>query len=128
MNFAPSTPITLTATEDLTRFRFVKVTSGSEQSVDAIDNVTDVAMGVIVEDVDFSEATAASIYLLNNGGILPVEAAAAITVGDKIAPSTNGRAQTAVSTQYARGVALEAASGAGHVIDMLVQVEETVLS
>ncbi len=127
MNFAPPTPVTLTASEDLTRFRFVKIGS-SAQTVDAIDNVVDVALGVVVEDVDFSEFTAASIYLLNMGGIVPVEAAAAISLGDNIAPSTNGRAQTAVATQYTRGVALEAASGAGHVIDMLVQVEETVLS
>jgi len=127
MNDAPSTPVTLTASEDLTAYRFVKIGS-SAQTVDAIDAVTDLALGVVVDDVDFSEATAASVWLLNRGGILPVEAAAAISLGANIAPSANGRAQTAVSTQYTRGIALEAASGAGHVIDMLVEIRETVIA
>lgn len=125
-NYAPPTPKTFTASEDLTQYRFVKVTTTANQ-IDAVDAVTDVAFGVVTEDVDQSVADGASVWLLADGGILPVEAAASITAGDKIAPSTNGRAQTAVSTQYVRGVALQAASGAGHIIPMLVQVEETVL-
>ena len=126
-NYAPPTPKTFTASEDLTQYRFVKLGSAAN-TIDAADAVTDVCFGVVTEDVDFSEATEASVWLLNEGGIVPVEAAAAITLGDNIGPSTNGRAQTAVATQYTRGKALQAASGAGHIIPMLVQVEETVLS
>lgn len=127
MNYAPPSPKTFTASEDLTRYRFVKM-GAAANTLDAVDAVTDVALGVVVEDVDQSEADAVSVWLLNEGGILPVEAAAAIALGAKIAPSANGRAQTGVATQYVRGIALEAASGAGHVIPMLVQVEETVLT
>jgi hypothetical protein len=115
------------ASEDLTRFRFVKIGS-ADNTVDAVDAVTDVALGVVEEDVDFSEADGASVWLLNRGGILPIEAAAAISRGANIAPSTNGRGQTAVSTQFTRGIALQAASAAGHVIPMLVQPEETVIA
>ena len=126
-NFAPPTPKTFTASEDLTQYRFIKIGS-SANTVDAADAVTDVCFGVVTEDVDFSEATEASVWLLNEGGIVPIEAAAAISLGANIAPSTNGRGQTAVSTQFTRGIALQAASGAGHVIPMLVQVQETVIA
>ncbi|KKK78618.1 hypothetical protein LCGC14_2841760, partial [marine sediment metagenome] len=88
----------------------------------------DVAFGVVSEDVDFSEADGASVWLLNEGGIVPIEAAAAISRGANIAPSANGRGQTGVATQFTRGIALQAASAAGHIIPMLVQVEETVLT
>lgn len=127
-NYAPPAAKTFEATEDLTRYRFVKLNAAAANSVDAVDAVTDEAFGVVEEDVDFSEATGASIWLLNEGGIVPIEAAAAIALGAEIAPSANGRGQTGVATQYTRGIALQAASGAGHVIPMLVQVEETVLS
>ena len=126
-NTAPPAEKTFLASEDLTRFRFVKLGS-ADNTVDAVDAVTDVAFGVVSEDVDFSEADGASVWLLNEGGIVPIEAAAAIALGAKIAPSANGRGQTGVSTQFNRGVALQAASAAGHIIPMLVQVEETVLS
>jgi hypothetical protein len=60
--------------------------------------------------------------MLSDGGIVPIEAAAAIALGAQIAPSTNGRGQTAVSTQFACGVALKAAGGAGEIIPMAVRV------
>lgn len=126
-NSAPPAPKTFVADGDLVRFRFVKL-GAAANSVAAVTAVTDKAMGVCTEDVDQSEVDAASIWLLNEGGILPVEAAAAISLGDPIAPSANGRAQTAVATQFVRGHALQAASGAGHIIPMLVSVEETVVT
>ena len=122
--WAPPTPKTLTAQADLTQHRFVKLGTAAN-TVTAVAAVTDIAHAIAVDDVDVSEADGASVWLLNEGGIVPIEAAAAISIGDKVAPSANGRGQTAVSTQYPRGVALEAASGAGHVIAMLVSVEET---
>jgi hypothetical protein len=124
MNYAPPAPKTFTAESDLTLYRFVKL-GAAANGVTACTAITDVAHGVAVENVDASEADAASVWLLNEGGIVPVEAAAAISLGAKVAPSANGRAQTAVATQFPRGIALEAASGAGHVIPVLVSVEET---
>ena len=124
---APPVPKTFIAKTDLAKYRFVKLGS-TANSVTAGTAVTDQSVGVVVEAVDASEADGASIWLLTDGGIVPVEAAAAIAIGASIGPSLNGRAQTAVSTQFPRGVALEAASGAGHVIPMLVQVDETAVS
>lgn len=125
-NTAPPAPKTFIAETDLTRYRFVKLGTVAN-SVTAVDGVTDLAIGIADEDVDQSEADGASIFLLNEGGIVPIEAAAAITLGDKIAPSANGRGQTAVTTQFPRGIALEAASAAGHIIPMLVSVEEVAI-
>ncbi len=125
-NTSPSEAVTMLASEDLTRYRFVKLGSGDNE-VDAVDGVTDVAFGVVEEDVDFSEADGASVWLLNRGGILPIEAAAAIAQGANVAPSANGRGQTAVTTQFTRGVALQAASAAGHIIPMLVTVDDVAI-
>ena len=122
-NTSPSEAVTMLASEDLTRHRFV-IFGSADNTVDAVSAVTEEAIGIAEEDVTFAEAAGASIWLLNRGGILPIEAAAAIARGADIAPSANGRGQTAVATQFARGVALQAASGAGHVIPMLVQLEE----
>lgn len=123
-NAAPPAAKTFTAETDLVRYRFVKLGTIAN-SVTAGTAITDESFGVVEEDVTVAEADAASVWLLNEGGIVPVEAAAAISLGDAIGPSTNGRAQTAVSTQFPRGIALQAASGAGHIIPMLVQVDET---
>lgn len=125
-NTAPPAPKTFIAETDLTRYRFVKLGTVAN-SVTAVTAIADLAHGIADADVDASEADGASIFLLNEGGIVPIEAAAAISLGDKIGPSTDGRGQTAVSTQFPRGIALEAASGAGHVIPMLVSVEETAI-
>lgn len=122
---APPVPVTMEAESDLTKYRFAKLGSAAN-GVTAVTGITDEADFVVVETVDTSTGvTSVSVWPLNRGGIIPIEAAAAIAVMADIAPSANGRAQTAVATQFARGVALEAASGAGHVIPMLVQLEET---
>ena len=124
---APPCPITLEATTDLTKYRFAR-RSTKANSVRAVTAITQHAHFIVVESVDHSKANGASVWLLNNGGIVPIEAAAAIAIGADIAPSANGRGQTAVATQFARGIALEAATAAGHVIPMLVDIEETVTS
>lgn len=121
---APPVPVTMTAETDMTKYRFVKIGTAAN-TVTAVAAITDEADFILVETVDVSAANGASVWPLNRGGIVPIEAAAAIAYGADIAPSTNGRGQTAVATQFARGVALEAATGAGHIIPMLVQLEET---
>ena len=127
-DIAPPVPITFEAEDAVVFNRFVKLGSVGND-VAAVDGITDVAMGVAVESADPAVGNAAaSVWPLNRGGIVPIESAAAITLGDNVAPSANGRGQTAVSTQFTRGVALAAAGGAGEVIPMLVQVEETVIA
>jgi len=121
---APPVPVTMTAETDMTKYRFVKLGTAAN-TVTAVTGITDESDFVLAETVTVSEQNGASVWPLNRGGIVPIEAAAAIALGADIAPSTNGRGQTAIATQFARGVALEAATAAGHVIPMLVQLEET---
>lgn len=121
---APPAPKTFTAEADIVANRFVKI-GAAANGVTPVTAVTDQAVGVAVETVDTPDVTGVSVWLCNEGGIVPVEAAAAIAAGALVAPSANGRAQTAVVTQFARGVALEAASGAGHIIPILVRNDQT---
>lgn len=126
-DIAPPVPITFEAEDAVTLNRFVKL-GAVGNGVAAVDGITDVAMGIAVESADPAAGNeAASVWPLNRGGIVPIEAAAAITLGDNVAPSANGRGQTAVTTQFTRGVALLAAGGAGEIIPMLIQVEEVVI-
>ncbi len=126
-DIAPPVPITFEAEDAVVLNRFVKL-GAVGNGVAAVDDVTDVAMGIAVESADPAAGnSAASVWPFNRGGIVSVESAAAISLGDNIAPSANGRGQTAVATQFTRGVALAAAGGAGEIIPMLIQVEEVVI-
>jgi hypothetical protein len=106
------------ASAALTKMRFVKL-SGN-QTVAPVAAVTDQALGVIDTDVSAAEATAGKGVAVQVLGVAWVEAAAAITQGAFVAPSANGRAQTAVSTQFGMGVALKAAANAGDLIPVLI--------
>ncbi len=123
---APPVPVTFEAEADITLNRFVKL-GALGNGMGPVTGITDKAVGVAVETADTPGNAAVSVWLSNRGGIVPIESAAAITLGDNIAPSANGRGQTAVTTQFTRGIALLAAGGAGEVIPMLVQVEEVAI-
>lgn len=122
-DIVPPAPVTFEAENALVLNRFCKLGTGSNKVV-AITGVTDLAIGVVVESADPAEGVSAvSVWLSNDGGIVPIEAAAAIALNASIAPSANGRGQTAVGTQFVRGTALKAAGGAGEIIPMLVKYE-----
>ena len=123
-DIAPPAPKTFEAQVAVVHNRFVKLgTVGN--SVTPCTAITDRAIGIAVESADPAAGNAAaSVWLLNEGGIVPIEAAAAIALGAKIAPSVNGRGQTAVATNFACGVALVASTAAGQVIPMLVAVDD----
>lgn len=106
------------ATSAITKHRFVKL-SGDE-SVAAVAAITDKALGVAQADVSAAEFAAGKAQPIAIMGIAYVEAAAAITAMDFVAPSANGRAQTCVATQFAAGVALRAAGAAGDLIPVLL--------
>lgn len=104
--------ITLPAGAALSQGQHVKVSSGTV--VAAGTSGTDVGLGIILEDV--ASGDAASIALLGSGSIVFVEASAAIALGAKVMPATTGRVATATSTNSCIGVALQAATAAGHLI------------
>ena len=120
MSSFSDTPSLVAVTADVPPYRFVKVTARNAGTV--VSAVTDIAVGVsdgstkaFNSAVNAAYATSDPINL-QNGDIILVEAAAAISAGARIAPSTNGRAQTAVTTQYPFGIALEPAGAAGEII------------
>lgn len=102
----------------ISKMRFVKLTG--DQEVSAVTGVTDQALGVAKVDISAAEATAGKATAVQVLGVAWVEAAAAITRFDFVAPSANGRAQTAVATQFAMGRALKAAANAGDWIPVLL--------
>lgn len=102
----------------VTKLRFVKVTG--DQTIGPAAAVTDKCLGVVQVDVSAAEATQGKSVAVMVYGVSWVEAAAAITRGDNVGPSANGRAQTAVATQFPLGVALKAAAAAGDLIPVLL--------
>lgn len=104
-------------------YRFVKV-SGRNTGA-AIAAVTDIAVGVAdgsTRKFDSTDhAIAGDPINLQGGNVVLIEAAAAITAGAVVAPSGNGRAQVAVSTQFPYGIALEPAAAAGEIIRVYKQ-------
>lgn len=104
--------ITLPAGAALSQGQHVKVSSGTV--VAAGTSGTDVGIGILLEDV--ASGDAASIALLGSGAIVYVEASAVIALGAKVMPATGGKIATATSTNSCIGVALQAATAAGHLI------------
>lgn len=103
----------------LVKHRFVAYSA--EDTVVACTAVTDKAFGVVSTDVSAAEAALVKSVGVQMDGVALVEAAAAITLGAYVGPSLNGRAQTAVATQFIRGQALKAAANAGDLIPVLLQ-------
>jgi hypothetical protein len=101
-------------------YRWVKF-AADENKVTQITAITDKPVGVTQQRVDAADSATGNVQVdVRILGISKVEAAAAITLMDFVAPSVNGRAQTAVATQFAQGIALQAATAAGQWIDVLL--------
>lgn len=112
----------LVASGDCTAYRFVKV-SGRNTGV-TCSAITDIPVGVAdgssksfpVSGGTNVHAASGDPINLQGGNVVLVEAAEALTAGARVAPSLNGRAQIAVTTQFAYGIALEPAAAAGEII------------
>lgn len=108
----------LVASGDCNPYRFVRV-SNRNQGI-TCDAITNIAVGVADGSTKaFNNALHAANgdpISLQGGNVVLVEAAAAIAAGARVAPSANGRAQTAVATQFPFGIALEPAAGASEII------------
>jgi hypothetical protein len=103
----------------LSIYRFVKLVD--ENSVTPAAAITDKCIGVTQDRIDAADsATGQAQVDVRMMGITKVEAAAAIALMDFVAPSANGRAQTAVATQFAMGIALQPAAAAGEWIDVFL--------
>ena len=108
----------LVASGDCNPYRFVRI-SGRNQGI-TCDGVTNITVGVADGSTkafnSALHAAAGDPISLQGGNVVLVEAAAAFNAGVRIAPSANGRAQTAVATQFPFGIALEPAGAAGEIV------------
>lgn len=104
------------AAGDLSAKQYLFMKMSADNTVDTCAAITDVAVGVLQNDPSAAGKPATVAVL----GTTKVVAGGAIAVGDLVAPTAAGKAQTAASTQYPRGVALEAAAADGDVIEILL--------
>ena len=112
---APPVPKTFTSVGAINKYRFVKLSAAN--SVEECDAQGEAAVGVAFEAAADGEAV--SVYLLGDGGIIPIEAGAAITVLDEITTGTVGKAEAGATGDVLLGVVVEAASGDLHVVGFL---------
>jgi len=104
------------AAGDLSAKQYLFMKMSADNTVDTCAAVTDVAVGVLQNDPSAAGKPATVAVL----GTTKVVAGAAIAVGARVAPTAAGKAQTSVATQYARGIALEAAAADGDIIEILL--------
>ena len=109
------------AGEDLTSGQYLFVTLETDGQLDLADAITDITYGVLQNNPDTGEVATVKV-----SGETKVIAAAQLTVGQFVGPATTGRAQVAVSTQYARGRVVEAAGAAGDVA--IIQLFDTAVA
>ena len=113
---------------DIARGLFVKAGTVA-QSATAITGITDVVLGVLQESLRGTDGATgkleAPVWIAPS--IARVVANAAIAKGAKVAPAANGKAQTAVSTQFPCGIAMSAAAASGDEIDVQLFVGAVVL-
>jgi hypothetical protein len=101
-------------------YRFMKF-AADENKVTEVSAITDKAIGVCQQRIDAADSATGNVQVdVRLMGISKVEAAGNIALMDFVAPSANGRAQVAATTQYAMGVAFQASTGAGQYIDVFL--------
>lgn len=108
--------VSMLAAADLSTKQFLFVEETAAHTVNVTNAITDKAVGVLTNKPD----TAGKVATVAVGGTTKVIAGAAIVAGAYVAPMATGKAQTAVSTQYPRGQALDAAGADGDIIEILL--------
>lgn len=101
------------AAADLSTKQYYFVEETAAKTVNTTNAITDIALGVLQNKPTTGQAASVAV-----GGTTKVVAGAAIAAGAKVAPMASGKAQTAASTQFPRGIALEAATADGDLIEI----------
>lgn len=106
--------ITLKAGADLSakQYHFVEVTG--VRTVGAANAITDRVIGILQNDPTAADQEA----VIAIGGTSKLVAGGGITAGVYVGTKADGRGQTAVATQHARGIALETSVNDGDVIEV----------
>lgn len=108
--------VSLTAGAAIAQGRFVKVSTGGKviQAAAGTDEVVGVALEASAADLDVIPCAK------YDGGIVEVEAGAAVTVGADVASDSVGRAVAAATGNAIAGWALSGAGAAGEFIKVLL--------
>lgn len=103
-------------------YRAVKRTAAGSNgpNVGPITAVTDVPFGVAGEDVTTAEQARGKQLPVAMMGMIPVEAGAAITAGQRVTIDSVGRAVPAVAASSILGLAVSDASGSGKLTTVLL--------
>ncbi len=110
-NYIQDKGYNLQAGQTLTKFRAVKFNAAEE--VTPITAATDLVAGVVQHDVTAAELLKGKGASIAVEGDTLMEASAAITVGQRVTITANGRAKAAVATEMVHGRCIEPASAAG---------------
>lgn len=102
------------ADQSAAQYLFLKQTAANTAGVCAA--ITDVAIGV-QQDAPAAAGRNCSVAI---AGTTKVVAGGVIAQGARVAPTAAGKAQTAVSTQFPRGIAKEASTADGDVIEIIL--------
>ena len=95
----------VTAGEDLSSSQYMFVTLESDGEIDLADAAADKCFGVLQNAPNTGQEASVKAY-----GQTKVVAKEALSIGDFVAPATDGKAQVAVAGQFARGVVVGAAT------------------
>lgn len=110
------TVVSMLAAADLSgnQYKFVKETAA--RTVNVCTAITDIAYGIQQDDT----AAAGRAVGVAIDGISKCVANAAIAAGARVAPAATSKAQTAVGTQFPRGLAVTAAAADNDVFECLL--------
>jgi len=106
--------ISLVADEALTAHTFVTLSSDAQAAYVAASTAD--AVGIAMGAAD-----AGKMVTVQTDGIAMVKAGAAVAQGAVVTSADDGEAVTATTGDYQHGYALEAASGAGEIISVLLK-------
>lgn len=95
----------------LTKLRAVKFSAA--ETVTPVTAITDLVVGIVQYDVTAGEIAKGKGAIVRRMGASMMEASEAITVGQPVSITADGRAQVANALERQIGICDEAASGAG---------------
>lgn len=99
------------------QFHFVKMNGA--QTVVICSGTTDVPIGILQNAPDGTYNKAAVVALIGGGGTSKLVAGGALgTAGTIVATKADGRAQTAVTTQYPGATTIDTAGADGDIIEV----------
>lgn len=106
------------------RYALVKLGTAGLVAISA--SATDKIIG-IAQDAPDADLDPINVRLINSPGTALVVAGAAITLGDFVQSNADGSVKTAVSTGFVIGRAIQAATGAGDVIEIMLMTDPAAL-